>query len=497
MRQRAIRRRGVLKLLGSATAMSILVSACGGGQATPSTTAPGQAQPTPAPSKDQEPAKPAAAATKPAPAATTAPQAPVGAPVPALLRSGDGEEDYFNRAIDLFEKQNPTVKITRVFVPGGNEYTTKLDLMIAAGDPPAIYAPFSDRGYRYYASRGLSQELDDFVARDKVDLKDFHEDGLKGCYWKGKLSALPLDLWPHVTFINRNLFEEAGVASPTTDFADTEWTTEVYEELAAKLTKKSGDEVTQFGSDVYQKGFPAAWSHGGWLFPEDTYSNGVCAEYVGDQDPRVVSGLQWSADLINKHHYSPTPAQQQQVMAGAPVLFMSGKVAMGVSNIGRLSRYATIKDFDWGLGATPQPPKGEKRHQHVWIDMWSMIKGVKNLDGSWQFLKFMVSAEAQKIYPIEYGPLSSLRSLAGYWADFRKSQHPNLTDAEWKCIQEAPQHEQIDPENWTTNFTVIYSQVLSPAIDKIFLGEQTAEEAIKESAPKIRKIIDETKNIGA
>ena len=52
--------------------------------------------------------------------------------------------------------------------------------MIAAGDPPAIYAPFSARGYRYYAAKGLSQPLDDFINRDKVDLTDFYEDALTG-----------------------------------------------------------------------------------------------------------------------------------------------------------------------------------------------------------------------------------------------------------------------------------------------------------------------------
>src|SRR6188474_3590097 len=45
-------------------------------------------------------------------------------PVPALLRSGNGEEEYFNKAIDLFEKQNPSIKINRIFVPGGADYTT-------------------------------------------------------------------------------------------------------------------------------------------------------------------------------------------------------------------------------------------------------------------------------------------------------------------------------------------------------------------------------------
>ena len=78
----------------------------------------------------------------PAAAATQAPPASqAGAPVPALLRSDAGEKDYFEKAITLFESRNPTVKVTRVYSPGQEPYTTKLDLMIAGGDPPAIYAP--------------------------------------------------------------------------------------------------------------------------------------------------------------------------------------------------------------------------------------------------------------------------------------------------------------------------------------------------------------------
>lgn len=120
-------------------------------------------------------------AAQPSGGGEAAPASAGSEPVPALLRAGSGEEDYFNRVVDLFEQQHPETKINRVFAPGGGDYITKLDLMIAAGDPPAIYAPFSTRGYRYYAARGLSQELDDFVARDNVKLDDFHVDGLKGC----------------------------------------------------------------------------------------------------------------------------------------------------------------------------------------------------------------------------------------------------------------------------------------------------------------------------
>ena len=423
------------------------------------------------------------------------PAAAGSAPVEALLRSGDGEEDYFTKAIDLFESQHADVKVSKVFVPGGDQYNTKLDLMIASGDPPAIYAPFSDRGYRYYASKGLSQDLDDFVARDKMDLSDFHPDGLKGCHWQGKLMALPLDLWPHLTFYNKTLFKEAGVDAPPTDRNDATWTTDKYLEIAQKLTKKSGDQVTQFGSDIYLgSGWEPGWAFGGYYFPPETYTTGIVAEFVGDKDDRVTGALQWAADLMLKEQVAPTPAQTQAIQAGAPVLFMSGKVGMGVTNIGRLSRYATIDAFEWGTAAAPNPPNGVKRHLHVWIDFWSMIKGVKNLEGSWQLLKFMVSPEAQKIYPIQYGPQSSRLSLAQDWIDVQKGKLKGLSDAELKVMTDAPTFEQIDPENWTTNFSVINTQALQPAIDKINLGQMSAVDALNEAAPAIRKLIDETKS---
>jgi len=70
-----------------------------------------------------------------------------------------------------------------------------------------------------------------------------------------------------------------------------------------------------------------------------------------------------------------------------------------------------------------------------------------------------------------------------------------LSEAELGVMTEAPKHEQIDPENWTVNFSPINSQALQPALDKIWLGEQTPQDAIAQAAPAIRKLIDETKNV--
>ena len=437
-----------------------------------------------------------AACTPAAPASEGGSPAASGDPVPALLRAGAGEEDFFNRVIDTFEEQHPDIKINRVFAPGGSDYITKLDLMIAGGDPPAIYAPFSSRGYRYYAARGLSQELDDLVARDNIDLADFHPDGMKGCHWDGKLCALPLDLWPHVIFYNKTLFQEAGVDAPPTDWTDKSWTYDTFREKAIALAKTEGDTTTQFGATFAFNNWPAGWLFGGDWFPKETYEKGIIEEYTGDTDEKTIAAVQWFADLMLKDKAAPTPAQSQQLQSGVSTpFFMTGKVAMELGNIGSLSQYATINEFEWGTAALPFPPDGSDRHMHVWIDFWSMIKGVKNLEGSWEFLKFMVSEEAQKVYPCEYGPQSALGSLGTYWLDLQKKMLPNLSEAELTVLTEAPKYEQIDPENWTVNMSIVNDQVLQPALQRVWLGEGTAAEIITETAPDVRKAIDESKVI--
>lgn len=308
--------------------------------------------------------------------------------------------------------------------------------------------------------------------------------------------ALPLDLWPHMIFYNKTMFQEAGVDPLTTDWNDKSWTTDKYLEIAKQLTKREGDTTTQFGSNPYFTNWATGWAFGGDWWPLDTYETGIIAEFTGDKDDRVINAMQWAADMMLKDKVAPTPAQSQQLQVGVTTpFFMSNKVAMEINNIGSLSQYATIDKFEWGVAPAPFPPDGSPRHLHVWIDFWSMIKGVKNLEGSWKFLKYMVSAEAQKIYPIEYGPQSALLSLGQTWIDKQKSTLTKFSAAELKVMTEAPKYEQIDPENWTVNMSVIDSEVLEPAIQKIWLGEASAREIITQAAPDIRKRIEDSKNV--
>jgi len=313
---------------------------------------------------------------------------------------------------------------------------------------------------------------------------------LVGCKYKGQYMALPLDAWPHLVVFNRDLLKKAGLPDITTDWTDKTWDTGAFLDYAKKLTDPS---TQTLGSRIYNPNWPAGWIFGTDWFSPDVYETGIVKTWIGDKTPETIAATQWVADMVLKDKAATSPAQEASLAAANQNPFTTGKVGMYIGNIGDLSTLQQIKDFDWGLAALPFPPGGSvPRHWHVWIDFWSMIKGVKNLEGAWKFLKFMVSADAQKIYPIEYGPQSSLKSLANYWVDIQRKLMPTKTDKEFQTMIDAPKFEQIDLENWTINFSQINSQAMQPMLDEIWIGDKTAEQSIKDATPKINQLIKDT-----
>ena len=211
---------------------SLLVAACG----QPAAPAPTPAQPAvaptapPAPTTAAVPTTTAAAANPTAapgpggtptsqPAAQAATGAASGAPVVPLIKISTGSKPFFDEAFTTFTKQHPDIKVEPVYV-NEDEYDTKADLMVAAGNPPSLFYPAASRCYRYYAAKDLILNLDPLINRDHYTLEDFNERSLAGCKWKGSLLALPKSHSVWFLIYNKTTFDQAKLAYPPTDWKD-------------------------------------------------------------------------------------------------------------------------------------------------------------------------------------------------------------------------------------------------------------------------------------
>jgi len=491
-------------LVGGLTAGAMLVAACSQQAPASPTAAPTQpaaaattapAAPTAAPAATTTTAAATAAPTAAAqptaqPTAQAAPQAANSAPVVPLFRSDANEIPFLNKDLALFKQQQPNIVVNPVFVPG-KQYNQKTDLMVAAGDPPSLWFPASDRGFKYYSAKGLVMDLDSYVKQDSFDLTLYYDRGVAGSQWKGTQQALPIDEWAWVMYYNKTLFDKAKVAYPPTDWTDASWNWDKFLETAKALTITQGGRTVQFGTNIPDgRSFFTGWSHGGWWFNKDWDQSGWLTKFTAPDDPAVAESLQFWADASNKLHIAPTAAEEQAAASGAPNLFMSGKVAMYLADIGSLSEFAKITDFEWGMAARPHPVKLPS-HIGVWVDEYAMFKQVRNPDGSWLLMKHMVSAAAEQIYPISYGPIGSLKSLGSYWVDTWKKTAPKQADQLNVAVSAVPL-EFVTPDNFTVNFSPINDEAIQPEIDKIFLGNSTAVDAIKAMQPKVEQMIAST-----
>ncbi|MBI3974358.1 MAG: extracellular solute-binding protein [Chloroflexi bacterium] len=86
------------------------------------------------------------------------------------------------------------------------------------------------------AARGALLGLNKYINRDRYDLKDFWPWCTQGVKWKGEIYAMHGDNNANLLYYNRNLFQQAGVALPTTN-----WTWDNLLDAARKLTRRAGD----------------------------------------------------------------------------------------------------------------------------------------------------------------------------------------------------------------------------------------------------------------
>jgi multiple sugar transport system substrate-binding protein len=434
-------------------------------------------------------ASPTAAAQ---PAAQGTPLPANNAPVVPLWDTSTTSLPSEKAIIAQFQQQHPGIAVQPVYVPQ-DQYDQKADLLLAAGTAPSIFFPDSTRCYRYYAAKGLILNLDPLISRDKYPLDDFFPNILAGCKFKGSTMALPKSSTPWVLYYNKQALDKAKVPYPTTNWRDPNWTWDKFVDVAKALTITENGKVTQYGTGSYfAKHWMVGWPFGGWWFNHDWVDTGWITKFTAADDPKVAQGAQYWSDMANKYKYSPVPSDVQQLQGAAPEIFMTGRVATWFQSIGWMGQYANITDFDWGIAAWPHAaPDQMPTHHGAWKDQNAIFKDTHNPDGSWEFLKFLTSAEGQQTLLIQQGDPGTRASLKQPWIDYWNKKAPKLGE-QLKVATDAMAFDYLTPDNWAVNFSPINDKVLAPALDKVSLGQQTAVDAIKAVKPQMDQAIADT-----
>ena len=151
-----------------------------------------------------------------------------------------------NRYIEEFEKMYPNVKIKRVV----NEASKMGDLVLtafSANNAPDIFNLPIEQEYGYMKhNRVAPVNYEAAGYKDAEDLISQYQAGtFDSVTMDGEIYGLPLELTNWAIYINKRVFQDAGL-DPETDYPKT-W--EEMADVADKLTLRDGEIITRRGFD--------------------------------------------------------------------------------------------------------------------------------------------------------------------------------------------------------------------------------------------------------
>ncbi len=346
--------------------LALSLAACGGGA-------------TPAPEK---PAATQAPAAPEKPAATQAPAASEPVEVTFMMWGAPEELQVWQAVVDDFHKANPNIKVN-VEVSDWDSYWTKLNTLIAGGTPPDLFAMDAPL-YLDWQSRGALLNLKPYIDQTPGFLDGFYPQTLKAYELPDGYYGLPRDFQTVVLFYNKDMFDAAGVAYPTTD-----WSYADLKEAARKLTiDKDGDgKIDQYGlwTDVWDMELfwsEAIWAHGGEIISAD-HTRTLLGEPPARQAWEYIDGL-------FKDGIMPKPATAGEYGGD---LFQSGAAAM--TTIGHWAVPGYVQSgIKFGIAPMPKGPSG----QATSVNSAGFVLSSKSAhpDAAWEFVKFALSKAGQE-----------------------------------------------------------------------------------------------------
>jgi multiple sugar transport system substrate-binding protein len=374
---------------------------------------------------------------------------------------------------------HPNIRIN-VEPVAGMGYDIKLVMQSAAGTLPDIVW-LADSLVPTFTKYQVVRDLRPFIEKDPTfPINDIYPQMLAtGMDKQGRIFQLPRELGVVVMFYNRTLFRRAGLPDPPPD-----WTHGDFLRMAKKLTLRDEQgRVTQYGFSASYTwcGVYAPWvaSEGGRVVTAD-------GERAAFSSPRSLEGLKNLIDLVTVEKVAMPPNRSITIPGVDP--FAAGKIAMQPQVFPQVPLYrATMKDFDWDVQVMPA---GSARHvTNMGAAGYGMSTNTKHPKEAWEFLKYIVSPEGQRILAQAGSGIPCLKSMAKDPVWRRPGKSPRNYDAFINSVEIGM--------GWDDFLILTRPEVqdaVNQAFEKSFLGKASVEAAFKEADARINKVLRETRD---
>lgn len=305
------------------------------------------------------------------------------------------EADARRGIIAAFHREHPDITVRTVLA--GGDPMQQLSIFCAGGKCPDVVMAW-EFSYAGLADRGMLADLNTFLAADAGFAARQRDDSIAPLYetfsYGGGQFAFPEQWSGNFLFYNPGLFAEAGVPAPPGRW-DTPWSFAEFLEAARALTRRDRTgKVTQWG-------FVDTWvpSYSAGLFG---MNNGVPwsnprtnPTHLNFDDPAFFAGVQFYADLANRHQVAPTASDAQSM--STMNLFALGKAAMALGGHWRYQTFARAEGLDFDVTVLPLGPNGTAARSNIGSTGLAIAASSPRKQQAWEFVKFLAGPIGQAL----------------------------------------------------------------------------------------------------
>ncbi len=385
--------------------------------------------------------------------------------------------------VDEFQAAHPDI-IVEIDTPEG--FRGQLDLAELAAE----YDCFQALPNLNDESIAAIVNIEPFLAADlSIRKEDFFPSVLQQFTYQGQLWGLPGSVTVNVMNYNKDLFDAAGLAYPSTD-----WTTSDFLEMAVALTK--GDEENR------QYGYaPSSFAASDLISFLDRLGAEMLDESVDPprlvfNSPDVVEVFRWYTSLVTQYQVEPVfeePEEFGGVERQRQTLINTGRVAMwmdagggGFGGMGfRIVGPGPEAQQNLNLGVAPLPagPKSAQGSGFQSVTGYFISAQSEARQACWTWITFLTEQ------PNAGWGLPARRSVAES-AEYRQRVSAERADAYLASVSSGSRasfYQRISDEGNWLGFASFW---LSDAYDRVINGEMTVEEALATAQESVDRYRD-------
>lgn len=315
------------------------------------------------------------------------------------------QEEGVRNAIEGFKSLNPEVKVTLEVIPE-DQYYTKLDAALGSQGGPDVMWQSSKA--REYVAGGALEPLDEYIARDKVDLKAYSEHITKLYQFDGKQYGIPKDIDAWFYIYNSSLFKKYGVEEPKEN-----WTYEDMIKLAIALREKMPEEeYPLFMTTSLWNNLPSMIEQlGGHVINADGKTSGMGSA----EAKKAIENLMYLLENKLMANLQTTPDYDSNAA------ILSGKVAMAAFPSWNMSMIKNAGLDDGTMKLTTFPSNNGSIKTDTNGLSYTMNAFSKNKDAAWALLKFLSSKEGAELHAKGGAGIPALLEAQGGYVEYFKA----------------------------------------------------------------------------